>query len=146
MPCTSRRYRERIRRGKRLSLSTDDAFALRFCQRQGSLERGFHRPVYYDHEECIEFEMHASLEMPSLRVELDDEDCDVNEPDALSFAIPVGKCLPRSHGSLARLFNQVTFSRANPLSTIEHHHHQQQRDIPQAHLGMSKSTHVRCTS
>ena len=35
--------------------------------------------------------MHASFEMPSLRVELDDDDCDVNDPEALSFAIPVGK-------------------------------------------------------
>jgi hypothetical protein len=36
--------------------------------------------------------MHASLEMPSLRVELDDDDdCDTDEPDAISFAIPVGK-------------------------------------------------------
>lgn len=35
--------------------------------------------------------MHASLEMPSLCVELDDDDCDSIEPDALSFAIPVGK-------------------------------------------------------
>jgi hypothetical protein len=35
--------------------------------------------------------MHASLEMPSLRVELDDDDCDVDDPEALSFAIPVGK-------------------------------------------------------
>jgi hypothetical protein len=35
--------------------------------------------------------MHASLEMPSLRVELDDIDCDLDEPNALSFAIPVGQ-------------------------------------------------------
>jgi hypothetical protein len=35
--------------------------------------------------------MHASLEMPSLRVELDDDDCDIDEPEALSFAIPIGK-------------------------------------------------------
>jgi hypothetical protein len=35
--------------------------------------------------------MHASLEMPSLRVELDDADCDEDEADALSFAIPVGQ-------------------------------------------------------
>jgi hypothetical protein len=35
--------------------------------------------------------MNASLDMPSLRVELDDDDCNVKNPDALSFAIPVGK-------------------------------------------------------
>lgn len=35
--------------------------------------------------------MHASLEMPSLCVELDDDDCDTDGPNALSFAIPVGK-------------------------------------------------------
>jgi len=35
--------------------------------------------------------MHASLEMPSLCVELDDDDCDADETEALSFAIPVGK-------------------------------------------------------
>lgn len=35
--------------------------------------------------------MHASLEMPSLRVELNDDDCALDEPEALSFAIPVGK-------------------------------------------------------
>lgn len=61
-----------------------------FFQRQGSAKQGFHRPIYYEHEEQIEFEMHASLEMPSLCVELDDEDSDTVEPDALSFAIAVG--------------------------------------------------------
>ncbi|CAF4097410.1 unnamed protein product, partial [Rotaria sordida] len=60
-------------------------------ERQGSPSQGFHRPIYYEHEEQIEFEMHASLEMPSLRVELNDDDCNVNEVEALSFAIPVGK-------------------------------------------------------
>ncbi len=62
-----------------------------YFQRQGSSKQGFHRPIYYEHEEQIEFEMHASLEMPSLCVELDDDDCDADEPEALSFAIPVGK-------------------------------------------------------
>ncbi|CAF0848051.1 unnamed protein product [Rotaria sordida] len=62
-------------------------------ERQGSPSQGFHRPIYYEHEEQIEFEMHASLEMPSLRVELNDDDCNVNEVEALSFAIPVGDIL-----------------------------------------------------
>ena len=35
--------------------------------------------------------MHASLEMPSLRIELNDDDCNGDEPDAVSFAIPAGK-------------------------------------------------------
>jgi hypothetical protein len=35
--------------------------------------------------------MHASLEMPSLRVELNDDDGDISQSGALSFAIPVGK-------------------------------------------------------
>jgi hypothetical protein len=34
--------------------------------------------------------MNGSLDMPSLRVELDDDDCNITKPDALSFAIPVG--------------------------------------------------------
>ncbi len=62
-----------------------------YLQRQGSPSEGFHRKIYYEHEEQIEFKMNGSLDMPSLRVELDDDDCNVKKPDALSFAIPVGK-------------------------------------------------------
>ncbi|CAF3429846.1 unnamed protein product [Rotaria sp. Silwood1] len=62
-------------------------------ERQGSPSQGFHRPIYYEHEEQIQFEMHASLEMPSLRVELNDDDYNVDESEALSFAIPVGDIL-----------------------------------------------------
>ena len=29
--------------------------------------------------------------MPSLRIELNDDDCNVDESEAISFAIPVGK-------------------------------------------------------
>ncbi|CAF2852160.1 unnamed protein product [Rotaria sp. Silwood2] len=60
-------------------------------ERQGSPSQGFHRPIFYEHEEQIEFEMHASLEMPSLRVELNDDDYNVDESEALLFAIPAGK-------------------------------------------------------
>ncbi|CAF4018509.1 unnamed protein product [Rotaria sp. Silwood2] len=60
-------------------------------ERQGSQSQGFHRPIFYEHEEQIEFEMHASLEMPSLRVELNDDDYNVDESEALLFAIPAGK-------------------------------------------------------
>ncbi|CAM4955682.1 unnamed protein product [Rotaria socialis] len=62
-------------------------------ERQGSQSQGFYRPIYYEHEEQIQFDMHASLEMPSLRIELNDDDCNGNEPDAVSFAIPAGDIL-----------------------------------------------------
>jgi hypothetical protein len=41
----------------------------------------------------MEFEVQASLEMPSLCIELDDDDCNVEQADGLSFAIPVGKIM-----------------------------------------------------
>ncbi|UJR33118.1 hypothetical protein I4U23_020575 [Adineta vaga] len=61
--------------------------------RQGSPNQGFERKIFYEHEEQIEFKINGSLDMPTLRVELDDDDCVVKKPDALSFAIPVGDIL-----------------------------------------------------
>lgn len=60
-------------------------------QRQGCDGKGFYRPVYYEHNEQIEFEVHSSLEMPSLRFEIDDDDCDHEQTDGLSFAVPIGE-------------------------------------------------------
>ncbi|CAF5145340.1 unnamed protein product, partial [Rotaria magnacalcarata] len=62
-------------------------------ERQGSQSQGFYRPIYYEHEEQIQFDMHTSLEMPSLCIELNDDDCNGDEPDAVSFAIPAGDIL-----------------------------------------------------
>ncbi|CAF1531605.1 unnamed protein product, partial [Adineta steineri] len=61
--------------------------------RQGSPSQGFQRKIYYEHEEQVEFRINGSLDIPSLRVELDDDDCNVEKLEALSFAIPVGDIL-----------------------------------------------------
>ncbi|CAF0942455.1 unnamed protein product [Adineta ricciae] len=61
--------------------------------RQGSPSQGFQRKIFYEHEEQIEFKINGSLDVPSLRVELDDDDCIIEKPDALSFVVPVGDIL-----------------------------------------------------
>lgn len=78
-------------------------------QRQGSLTQGYYRPIYYEHEEQIQFDMHASLEMPSLRIELNDDDCNVNEPDAVAFAIPVGKSISNTEETAHLSFILISY-------------------------------------